>query len=366
MTEPSPSPLDRPSAPRPGEELPVHALEAYLHEHLPDYSGPLSVQQYPGGHSNLTYLLTIGDRQLVLRRPPFGPEIKSAHDMGREHTILSAIHPLYPRVPQPLHYCQAPAVIGAPFYLMRPVPGIILRASPHTSLDLSPLVMQRLSTAFIDNLAAIHNLDYQAAGLGDLGKPEGYIQRQVSGWTKRYRAAQTNTIKTIDETAVWLAAHMPPDSPPALIHNDYKYDNLILNPDDLSDILAVLDWEMATIGDPYMDLGTALAYWVDPDDLPELQALAFGPTALPGGLTRRQLADRYAEKSGRPLPDLLFYYVFAIFKLAVIIQQIYARYKSGHSRDERFARMIEIVQVMGAASQRAIQLGRIHQLGEAP
>jgi aminoglycoside phosphotransferase (APT) family kinase protein len=351
--------LDQPTTPRPGEELDSAKLQTYLNQHLPGYSGDLTIQQFPGGHSNLTYMLRLGQRDLVLRRPPFGARIKSAHDMGREPRILSHLVEVYRRVPRPLLYCQDESILGAPFYVMHRINGVILRSQPPKDIDLSPEVMRRLSTAFIDNLAAIHAVDYQAAGLADLGKPAGYVQRQITGWTKRYQHAQTDHIPAIDKTAAWLAANIPPETAPALIHNDYKYDNLILDPKDLANILAVLDWEMATIGDPLMDLGTTLAYWVEAADPPELQALAFGPTTLPGNLTRAELAHRYTEISGLDLPDMLFYYVYALFKLAVIVQQIYARYKSGHSQDARFASMIDIVAVMGRTAQRALDLGRI-------
>jgi aminoglycoside phosphotransferase (APT) family kinase protein len=320
------------------------------------------VEQFPGGYSNLTYLVRVGEHELVLRRPPFGRKIKSAHDMGREFEILSNLEKVYTRVPRPLAFCEHEDVIGAPFYVMERIQGIVLRANAPKTLTLDPETMQRLSEAFIDNLAAIHALDYKAAGLGELGKPEGYVERQIKGWTKRYFDAQTDEIPQIEVAAVWLAENMPPDSGAALIHNDYKYDNLILDPRDLSNILGVLDWEMATIGDPLMDLGTTLGFWVDPDDPQELKDLAFGITSLPGNYTRMQLVNRYAERSDLDVSQVLFYYVYALFKIAVIVQQIYARYIAGHSQDERFASMIDVVRVMGITSNRALELGRINKL----
>ncbi|MDH5507667.1 MAG: phosphotransferase family protein [Anaerolineae bacterium] len=358
-----PNPLDQAAPTRPGEELDAAKLAAYLRTALPDLDGELVIEQFPGGHSNLTYLLRIGENELVLRRPPFGAQIKSAHDMGREYGILSKLVQVYPRVPRPLAYCEDASVLGAPFYIMERVRGVVLRASPPPGLDLSAAVMQSLSEAFVDNLATIHALDYKTAGLGELGKPDGYVQRQIGGWTKRYQAAQTDALPQIEAVAEWLAANMPAESGAALIHNDYKYDNLVLDPDNLANILGVLDWEMATLGDPLMDLGCALGYWVDPDDPPEMQALAFGLTTRPGNLSRRQLAERYAQQSGRDIGNLLFYYVYALFKIAVIVQQIYARYKSGHSQDERFAAMIEGVKVMGGMAVRAIEAGRVDRLG---
>jgi aminoglycoside phosphotransferase (APT) family kinase protein len=206
-------------------------------------------------------------------------------------------------------------------------------------------------------MVEIHNIDYEAAGLGNLGRPAGYVTRQVEGWTRRYKNAQTDDVPEMEQSATWLAEHIPPESGASLIHNDYKYDNLILDPDDLSNIVAVLDWEMATLGDPLMDLGTALGYWVDPDDPPELQALAFGLTSLPGNLNRRELAERYGQKSGRDISHMLFYYVYALFKIAVIIQQIYYRYKQGHSQDERFADLFVTVHILAQTAKRAIKKG---------
>lgn len=354
--------IDRSKPTRPGEELDQKKLAAYLASVLPDGSKPLIIEQFPGGYSNLTYLLKFGGKEYVLRRPPFGRKIKSAHDMGREYRILSKLVEVYPRVPRPLAYCEDEDVLGAPFYVMERIQGVILRAKPPKGIDLTPDLMQRLSENFIDNLADIHSIDYQAAGLEDLGKPEGYVERQITGWTKRYQNAQTNDLPQIDAVAAWLADNMPKESGSTLIHNDYKYDNLLLNPNDLTEIIGVLDWEMATLGDPLMDLGTTLSYWVAPDDPPELQANAFGLTTLPGNLSRAQLANRYAERAGRDIPDLLYYYVYALFKLAVIAQQIYARYKTGDSQDARFARFIDLVQLMGQIGTRALELERIDNL----
>ncbi len=354
--------IDQPRPVRAGEELNVEQLETYLSRHLPELGGPLSVEQFPSGYSNLTYLLRMGERGLVLRRPPFGAQVKSGHDMHREYHILSHLADVYPQAPRPLLYCDDESVVGAPFYVMERVEGVILRSSRPTGIDLSPEVMRGLSESCIDNLAAIHAVDFKAAGLDDLGRPEGYVQRQVEGWIGRYQKAQTDAIPAMDQTAAWLADHLPPESGAALIHNDYKYDNLVLDPNDLTRIKAVLDWEMATIGDPLMDLGTTLGYWVDPDDPPEMSALPFGPTALPGNLSRRGLVERYAHKSGRDVSQALFYYVYALFKIAVIIQQIYYRYKHGYTQDQRFATLILGVHVLAQTALLAIQKGRIDQL----
>jgi len=356
-------PIDRSEPVRQGEELPVEALVAYLESHIPGLDPSLEVTQFPSGHSNLTYLLRAGDRELVLRRPPFGAKIKSAHDMGREYTILSHLVQVYPKVPRPLVYCKDDSVMGAPFYVMERIHGVILRGAIPDGLDLNVVTMHSLSENFIENLVQIHQVDVQAAGLSDLGHPEGYVKRQVEGWIRRYLNAQTDDIPDIHRAAKWLAENLPEESGGALIHNDYKYDNLVLDPQNLTEIIGVLDWEMATIGDPLMDLGTSLGYWIDPDDPPEMQALAFGLTTLPGNLSRIALAERYARRTGGDLSNLTFYYVYALFKIAGIVQQIYARYKAGYTQDERFAGLIYAVHVLGRMAVQAIAGNRIDHLG---
>ncbi len=279
--------------------------------------------------------------------------------MQREYRILSQLIRVYPKVPRPLIFCVDVSVLGAQFYLMDRLKGLILRGSRPANLDLTSRQLQALSESFIDNLVEIHQIDYQSAGLGDLGNPEGYVRRQIEGWAQRYKNARTDNIPDIERAAAWLDENMPPESGASLIHNDYKYDNLVLDPDNLANIIGVLDWEMATIGDPLMDLGTSLGYWIDPDDPKDIQAIAFGLTALPGNLNRRELAERYAIKSGRDLSNICFYYVYALFKIAVIIQQIYARYKAGYTHDERFGRLISAVYLLGRTAVEAIEKGEI-------
>mgnify|MGYP001133346046 CR=1 FL=1 len=355
--------VDKAVTVRQGEELDREALLDYLRDNLPGLdASELQVMQFPSGHSNLTYLLQVGGRELVLRRPPFGAKIATAHDMQREFHILSHLVEVYPKVPRPLAYCDDPAVIGAPFYIMERLQGVILRSAAPKGLELNAGQMQSLSENFVDNLVEIHRLDYRAAGLGDLGHPEGYVRRQIEGWTRRYHNARTDDIPEIIRVADWLAENMPGEVGASMIHNDYKYDNLVLDPEQFSQIVGVLDWEMATIGDPLMDLGTSLGYWVDPDDPPQLKSMAFGLTALPGNLDRRQLAERYAIKSGLDLANLTFYYVYALFKIAVIVQQIYARYKAGFTHDERFASLIFVVQMLAKVAVQAIEKGRIDNL----
>lgn len=335
---------DQPRETRKGEEIDLVRLNTYL-SGFPEVGQVKSQQQFPGGYSNLTYLLQTDRGEVILRRPPFGAAIKSAHDMGREFKVLSLLRPHYPKVPQPILYCEDPEVIGAPFYIMERLKGMIIRPSSVKGTSFSPGQMRSLSEALVDNLVALHALDLQRTGLGQLGKPEGYISRQVEGWTKRYQAAQTDPIPEMDAIATWLQANQPVDGLPSFLHNDYKYDNIVFREGDSAEILGVLDWEMSTVGDPWMDVGAALAYWCEPED-GDL-AKVFNITWLPGNLSRKQVVERYMEKSGRPVKSPVFYYVFGLFKNAVIAQQIYARWKQGHSKDPRFGELIHVIRDLG-------------------
>jgi aminoglycoside phosphotransferase (APT) family kinase protein len=350
---------DRATAVRAGEELNLEALESYLQAHLPNERGPLDVKQFPSGHSNLTYSVCIGNSELVLRRPPFGSKVKSAHDMGREFRVLSKLHAVYPQAPEVVLYCDDVSVLGAPFYMMKPIHGVIIRRNPPAGLEFTPENAQRLSEAFVDNLARLHSLDYLRIGLGDLGKPEGYLERQVRGWTERYYGSRTHEFPEVERIVSWMKEHMPPASSAALVHNDYKYDNLVLDPSDITKIIGVLDWEMCTIGDPLTDLGTVLAYWVDPDDPEPLQNIRWGPTTHPGSMTRAQIVERYAKKIGRNVSHVDFYLAFARFKVAVIVQQIYYRYHQGLTKDERFAAMPAVVEALLRASLHCAETGVI-------
>jgi aminoglycoside phosphotransferase (APT) family kinase protein len=344
---------------RPGEELPVGSLDACLAKCLPGASGPLTVEQFPAGYSNLTYLLRRGDQEYVLRRPPFGNQVKTAHDMGREYRVLSKLSAVFPPAPRPYFYCDDTSVLGAPFYVMERRRGVVLRHADEHGLTLDPPTARRLSEALIDTLALLHALDYKAAGLADLGKPDGYVTRQVTGWVTRYTNAQTDPLPEMARIARWLTDHTPTETGVALVHNDYKYDNLVLNPEDLTRVAAVLDWEMATVGDPLMDLGTTLGYWVESGDPESMHANTVGPTAVPGSLTRQELVARYADTTGRDVSGMLFYYCFGVYKIAVIIQQIYARYVHGHTRDPRFARLNERVAALARTALFAAETGRL-------
>lgn len=349
--------LDEAGSVRAGEALDAGRLGAYLARHVPGLELPLAVRQFPAGFSNLTYLLTAGNQEFVLRRPPSGTRPKSGHDMGREFRVLSALKRGFAECPRPVHFCDDESVIGAPFYVVERIRGIILRRDYPPELSPTPGLVRAQQTALVDALARLHGLDYRALGLAELGRPDGYVARQVEGWTARYANAQTADAPSALAVTGWLATNLPPESPAAaLIHNDYKLDNVVFDAGSPGRLVGVLDWEMATIGDPLMDLGCSLAYWVEAGDAAELLATRMLPTHLPGSLTRLEVLERYASQSGRQLPAFAFYRVFGLFRLAVIVQQIYFRYFHGQTRDPRFAALGPMTRVLidrAAAESRA-------------
>jgi aminoglycoside phosphotransferase (APT) family kinase protein len=323
---------------RAGEELDVARITAYVRDTLPELKGPISVAQFPGGHSNLTYLITVGDTEMVLRRPPPGTKAATAHDMGREYRVLSHLHGVYPYAPKPYAYCEDESVIGAKFYLMQRFHGVILRKDLPKDMTLTPEQARTLCENVLDAQLLLHQVDYVKAGLADFGKPQGYVQRQVKGWSERFVKAKTPDVPGCEQLMQWLHDKQPGDSGHvAIIHNDYKFDNVVLDKHDPLKVIGVLDWEMATLGDPLMDLGCSLAYWVEKNDPPPLQLSRMGPTHLPGMPTRQELVQRYAQKSGIPIGKMDFYYVFGLFRLGVIAQQIYYRYYHKQVSDQRFA-----------------------------
>jgi aminoglycoside phosphotransferase (APT) family kinase protein len=359
--------IDRAKSVRDGEELDREALAAWLRGHTallgPDATAEqITVLQFPSGYSNLTYLLQIGRHEAVLRRPPFGNTVKSGHDMSREFTVLSKLAPVYPLAPQPLAYCEDASVIGAPFYLMERRHGIIIRRQPPKGMRIDAATARSLAFALIDGLADLHKIDWRSIGLDAFGKPEGYAGRQVEGWTRRWEQAKTEDNPKLDAVAAWLAARLPADADanPALIHNDYKYDNVLLDAATSGSgeihVNAVLDWEMATIGSPRMDLGTTLGYWVEAGDDARMQGLAFGPTNVPGSPTRAELVDRYQERSGIAVGNADYYRAFGLFKIAVILQQIYARYRKGSTTDSRFAALGYFVTLLAEAADGLVEV----------
>lgn len=349
--------LDKAQEVRAGEEINNPAFLAFLNDKLAEYPGEIDVLQFPGGYSNLTYLIKKGSSEFVLRKPPHGANIKSAHDMRREYKVLSLLKPVYTKIPAPICICEEDDLLGAPFYLMERVKGLILRNKVPEGMTMTTDSFRRLSVNTIDNLAMLHQLDIKTSGLSDLGKPEGYVQRQVEGWIKRYFNAETDEIKAMNETATWMQSNIPPETQVAFIHNDYKYDNLVLDPETL-EIKALLDWEMATVGDPLMDLGTSLGYWAEQGDHPALKS--FGLTGYEGNLNRQEIVERYAKTSGNKTEHIVFYYVFGCFKIAVIAQQIYSRYKQGLTKDPRFASLIYVTNACAENAANAIKFNRIN------
>ena len=325
-------------------------LQEYL-QSITGLTGTLEVQEFGGGYSNFTYLLRLGARELVMRRGPKGVVIKGAHDMSREYKALVGLAPMWAKSPRPVAYCDDLGVIGAPFYLMERVDGVVLRRD---SAGLQPEVMKRLGESLVDTLVEYHAIDFQKAGLGGLGRPEGFLERQVAGWVDRYEKAKTDEIADIDQMGRWLAANIPTALAPTMLHNDFKYDNVLVDRG-LQQVVCVLDWEMATLGDPLVDLGTMLALWQQADDPPGLEAARFGPTQLPGNLTRVQVAQRYAAKTGRPLDALPWYYVLGLFRMLISLQQLYQRFVLGKTTQRRYLMMPTAVRGMAAQGVSVIE-----------
>ena len=328
---------------RPGEQLDWVRLAAWLRERLPacqipglDVSREPRVAQFPGGHSNLTYLVSFGDADIVVRRPPFGPVAPTAHDMAREFRWLSAIHTVFPLAPRPYLLCEDTNVIGCVFYAMERRRGVVVRTDEPPALA-QPAARHRLSGALIDTLADLHAIDVVAGGLSGLGKPAGFVARQVKGWSDRWHRSQTTTLGEMDALAEWLQANLPPDpAHPSVVHGDFKLDNVMLHPDDVGRIVAVFDWEMSALGDPLVDLGIVLAYW-SPTAPPSQRDALTTVIDRPGYFTKDEIVERYAARSGRDVSNIRYYEIFAVFKIAVVIQQIYYRYVQGQTSDARFA-----------------------------
>ncbi|AKA81151.1 phosphotransferase family protein [Pseudomonas synxantha] len=328
---------------RPGEELDASLIDPYLKAHIPGLQGTLKISQFPGGASNLTYLLEYPGQEFVLRRPPFGHKAKSAHDMGREYRILNQLKDGFPYCPKAYVHCTDESVIGAEFYVMERVNGIILRSDLPAELGLDATRTEALCKSFIDKFVELHQVDYAACGLADLGKPEGYVARQIRGWSDRYEKALTPDAPKWEAVRAWLNDKMPDDhTTSSIVHNDYRFDNVILDPRNPMQIIGVLDWELTTLGDPLMDLGNTLAYWIEAADPAPVQLMRRQPSNAPGMLTRREFVDYYAERSGIQIDNFDFYYTYGLFRLAGIVQQIYYRFFHGQTQDKRFAQFIHM------------------------
>lgn len=340
---------------RDGEELDANLIDPYLKAHIPGLIGTPQISQFPGGASNLTYLLEYPEQEFVLRRPPFGHKAKSAHDMGREFRILNQLRDGFPYCPKAYVHCTDESVMGAEFYVMERVKGIILRSELPPQLGFDTARTEALCKSFIDKFVELHRVDYKACGLADLGKPEGYVARQIRGWSDRYEKALTPDAPKWEAVKAWLNDKMPADHPiSSIVHNDYRFDNVILDPQNPMQIIGVLDWELTTIGDPLMDLGNSLAYWIEAGDPAPVQLMRRQPSHAPGMLTRREFVDYYAERAGIRIDNFDFYYTYGLFRLAGIVQQIYYRFFHGQTQDKRFAQFVQMNKLLEQMSLQVI------------
>jgi aminoglycoside phosphotransferase (APT) family kinase protein len=343
---------------RTGEALDVAAVTAWLAPYLPDLQGQPEVTQYAGGASNWTYRLRYPQHDLILRRPPAGTRAKSAHDMAREFHVQQALQPVFPRVPNMIALCQDETVLGVDFYVMERLAGLIPRARMPPGLRLDPGQARQLCLNWVDLLADLHAVDATTPGLAELGKGTGYCQRQIGGWSDRYVKARTWNVPSYAYVRAWLHEHTPADVATCVIHGDWRLDNVVLDAADPTRIIGVLDWEMATLGDPLMDLGNALAYWVQADDGYFMRTTRRQPSHLPGMLTRQEIVARYLEKTGRTVQNWQFYEVYGLFRLAVIAQQIYYRYHHGQTRNPAFKNFWIVVNYLYWRCRRVIARGQ--------
>lgn len=346
--------LDRAGGVRAGEELDAARVDAFLKSRLAGLEGTPEIGQFARGASNLTYLLRYPGRELVLRRPPFGHKAKGAHDMLREARVMAALKPAYPVVPAVLAVGDDPAVMGCDFCVMERVAGIILRREIPAELGFDAAMTRRLCVAVIDKLVELHSIPLTPDLLA-LGKGEGYVERQVEGWCRRFRDARTDDVSDFESVMAWLAAHRPAGEVAIrVIHGDFRFDNVVLDPADPFRVIGVLDWEMATLGDPLMDLGNSLAYWVEAGDDPYFRTTRRQPTDAPGMLTRREVVEHYAARTGLPVENIDFYTVFGLFRVAVIVQQIWRRYRDGATKDPQFAQFGPLVTYLDGRCRRLI------------
>ncbi len=345
---------------RKGEELNETPLKAFLHQKglIDDTSTPMDVIQYSNGFSNLTYLLKFGNQEFVLRRPPFGA-VKRGHDMSREFKVLSKLNAAFSKAPEAFAYSDDMDIIGSSFYVMEKKEGIILSPGEAKKRKISPEGYKKIAERWLSTFVELHEVDYEEIGLGDLGRPNGYVERQVTNWGKQYLKAATTDVPEAHKVMAWLDENQPREYDSALIHNDYKYDNIAFKDDSWDEVSAVLDWEMCTLGDPLMDLGTSVSYWTIPTDNDMITKSWPSPTMNPGNPGRLELLEMYEQKTGRPVRYPVFYYVFGLFKIAVIVQQIFYRYNKGLTTDERFAHLDKAAQMFCILGWQSVQTGKI-------
>ncbi|MFJ7308907.1 phosphotransferase family protein [Peribacillus frigoritolerans] len=335
------------------QEINWSPVESYIRFHLEGLTEePMNVKQFSAGYSNLTYLIQIGNWEGVLRRPPFGTIPPKAHDMEREYRILKKLHPVYSLAPKPYLYCQDPKIMDKHFYIMEKKKGVVLDDVMPPEFREKEETCRIISETVVNTLVQLHEINYEAASLADIGRPEGFLERQVQGWIKRYQNTKTDELEVSREIEKWLLENIPASPPPTIIHNDFKLNNMMLSPHDPSHAVAVFDWEMCTIGDPLMDLGVTLAYWTEPG---EAKTGLTSITRTPGFIKRREFIDLYAHKSERDLSHIHYYVTFAFYKIAAVLQQIYYRWKKGQSQDERFANLDEGIYNLMHQSYRALK-----------
>jgi len=339
---------------RPDERLDEHLVAEFLLGKLPGSENPLTVRQFGGGAANLTYLLDYGSHEYVLRRPPLGPVAPSAHDMGRESKVLLRLWKAFPLAPRAYLFSDDESIVGAPFFVMERRQGIVVRNSIPAVYDAWKDAPAHMSRTLVETLSDLHAVDFDAIGLGDLGRPAGFIRRQIDGWWRRWQAAKLEELPAVDAVYDWLRSNEPPEAAPALVHNDYKLDNVMLDPAEPGRIVAVFDWDMCTLGDPLSDVGALLAWWCLPDDPPHFRAMAMMPLD-DRFLRREELVAHYAQHSGRDLTAIHFYHALSLFRVTVIIAQIYVRYVRGQTQDERFAAFGPRIP---AAAQAALEITR--------
>jgi len=354
--------LDAPTEIRKGETIEKEALARYLSKKFELKNEKLDVLQFPSGYSNLTYLIKFNGEEYVLRRPPFGAKVKSGHDMSREFKILSLLQNNFSKAPKPILFCDDEKIIGSSFYIMERINGIILRGGMSKNELPKPPKIKDIVYDFVSTMTDLHSIDCNKPEFSNFGKPKGYVKRQVEGWAYRYEKSKTDNFDGIEKTMKWLCNNYPTKHETSLIHNDYKYDNLVLSADDNLKIKAVLDWEMATLGDPLMDLGTSLGYWIHQTDPDFIKSIQLNLTTAKGNPKRGELAELYGQISKRDLSSIVFYFIFGLFKIAVIVQQIYFRYKKGFTKDIRFKELNKIVELYGIMSKQAIDKKKIDDL----
>ena len=338
---------------REDEDFDHDRVAAYLRDRLPGSDQPLTIRQFGGGHANLTYLLCFGAQEYVLRRPPLGPVAATAHDMGREYRVLSVLHQVYPLAPRAYAYCEDPALIGAPFFVMERRRGTVVRRAipPEFGGGADPVKNRQISEVLIDALADLHDVDYRAVGLESLGKPDGFLRRQIDGWMGRYERAKTRELKVADDVVAWLRDRQPPSPAPTLLHNDWRLDNMMLDADNPARAEAVFDWDMCTVGDPLCDLGTLLASWMEEGEGLSGATAGTMPSNVPGFLTRRDAVTRYGARRQIDVSHVPYYYVFGLFKIAIVLQQIYHRYHVGQTKDARFAHFDQVAELLFGLAQ---------------